>query len=542
MMRVGVYAQSGPQGASIADHASKGGEWKKMHLDEKPLFRGAYLSLTLFLCGATVLVVEIIGARMVSSYFGSSIYVWSSLITVTLVSLALGYWLGGSYAERRPGATSMYDVVLTAAASLIAVPLLRAPVLGLFAPLGIRAGSFLAVIALFMLPLFLLGMVTPCAIGLASGRSTAVAALTGRLYAISTLGSVVGALASGFLLVPLIPVDGIVMVFAAFLAATAAVPFAAGGNYGRAGAALMLLILSLVKFLLPAELPRSGDAAVLFRQNSPYADIRVIESASGRSLLANGIMQGSMDRNGFPADRYFYSVDTLVRTYRPDTRDTLVIGLGTGAYPKLQYANGLRADVVEIDPVMRTAAMRYFGFREERGKLYVQDGRDYLRSTEKKYDCVFIDVYTAESLPIHLFTVESFLLAAGSLKDDGIIAINFHDARDERKNIASRSVVRTLQAVFRDVRAFEVQIWHDASIANTVFLASRRPLILKGTYTPFQVSGMPVNAPVPLPVSVVGSGGLLLTDAFNPLDSLYNPISETMRRATIQAFSPGLLL
>ncbi|MEK6744568.1 MAG: hypothetical protein AABZ15_13220 [Nitrospirota bacterium] len=108
-------------------------------------------------------------------------------------------------------------------------------------------------------------------------------------------------------------------------------------------------------------------------------------------------------------------------------------------------------------------------------------------------------------------------------------------------NLASRSIVRTLRAVFRDVQAFEVQVWHDASIANIVFLASSRPLVLRGAYAPVQRYGVPEKAPVPLPMPAAGSGGLLLTDAYNPLDSIYNPISESMRRATMLAFSPELM-
>ncbi|MEK6745157.1 MAG: fused MFS/spermidine synthase [Nitrospirota bacterium] len=399
-----------------------------LHKEENPFFRGGYLSFTLFLSGASVLVVEIVGARVISPYFGASIFVWSSLITVTLVALALGYWWGGRYAGQRPGIIGMYDVVLAAALSLAVVPMLRAPVLALLAPLGIRAGSFLAVTVLFLPSLFLLGMVTPCAVGIASGPGTTVAALTGRLYAISTMGSVAGALAAGLFLVPLLPVDGTFSLFAAMLAVTSAVPFIAGGRRGQAIAAFVVLLFCLIQLLWPDRLPHSGQAAVLFRQESPYADVRVIENAAGRSLLVNGIMQGSMDRDGLPADRYFYTVDALVQAYRPNTRDSLVIGLGTGAYSKLQQARGFRTDAVEIDPVVSIAAKRYFGYNEEAGALYVQDGRDYLRSTAKKYDCVFIDVYAAESLPIHLFSRESFQLAAGVLREGGIVAVNFHDA------------------------------------------------------------------------------------------------------------------
>jgi len=511
-----------------------------MPLDEKPAFRGGYLSLTLFLCGASVLVVEIVGARMISPYFGASIFVWSSLITVTLVALALGYWWGGIYSGQRPGITGMYDVVLAASVSLAVVPLLRAPILALLAPLGIRVGSFLAVTVLFLPSLFLLGMATPSAVGVASGSGTKAAALTGRLYAISTIGSVAGALAAGFFLVPILPVDGIFSSFAAVLAATSAVPFFADGKRGRATAAIVVLLLCLLQLVWPARLPNSDQAVVLFKQESPYADVRVIETSSGRSLLVNGIMQGSMDRDGIPADRYFYTVDALVHAYRPNMRDSLVIGLGTGAYPKLQMARGFKTDVVEIDPVVSIASKRYFGYNEAAGTLYVQDGRDYLRSTEKKYDCVFVDAYAAESLPIHLFSIESFQLTASVLREGGIVAVNFHDARDGRKNLATRSLARTLSAVFRDVRAFEVQPWHDSSIANIVFIASLHPLVFQESHVPLQASSALGQAPIPTPITV-GAGGVLLTDVYNPLDSIYNPISESMRRATMLAFPPELI-
>ena len=511
---------------SIFRRSAPGGEPRNMG-------RGA-LYCTIVVTGAEVLMIEIIGTRLISPYFGVSLYVWSSLITVTLLSLAAGYWVGGKVAEALPDAVHVFDLLLGAAAANAAIPLVSSLVLGFCGTLGLRPGSFSAAAILFAPPLFLLGMVTPYAVKIAARPGSPVAVLTGRLYALSTFGSVAGALGAGFFLVPLLAVDRALFLLSAVLAAVAVVPFVAWRLPVRAIIAILLAVVSLFLLLRPSVLPGTDRMQVVAQKESFYGHVRVIDSASTRSLLLNGIVQGSVDRSGMPVDRYFYFIDRLVAAYRPAAREFLVVGLGAGSFHRLRRGRATRIDTVEIDPAVCDIARSHFGYREDGGSLFVEDGRYYISRARMEYDVIFIDAYAAEALSTHLFTVESFRAMERILGRAGIVVINFHDFRDAPRNIASCSIVRTLRAAFRDVLAFEVQPWHDTAIANVVFLASNAALD--------STADTAVSMQLPLPLSIDYANGALLSDVYNPLDTIYNPISEAMRNATLRAFTPNLLL
>lgn len=501
----------------------------------------ALLTLLLFTTGAAVLVVEIVGARMISPYFGVSLYVWSALITVTLISLAAGYWGGGRLAELRPDSDRLLSIVLAAAAAVAVVPLARSAVLGALGSLGLRTGALLSAAALFGAPLALLGMVTPYAVRISARSIEGVAALTGRVFALSTVGSVAGALATGFVLAPLLSVDRILYLLSAALAGLAALSWALLRRPIRAAIALAVATAALVLFLLPASLPQAGPLKVVFRQESPYGEVRVIETATVRSLLLNGIVQGQMAVDGLSVNRYPFFIDALVRSYHPGARDVLVVGLGMGAYHALQRGRGVRVDTVEIDPVVCAVAKDLFGYRDDGGRLVVEDGRWFLGSTAERYDAVVIDAFSAETLPIHLFSHEAFRSMARALRPGGIVALNIHDFHDQARNLSFRSLVRTMRTVFQDVRAFEIEPWREQPVRNIALLASQRELVMVRSMEEVLHSRTPAagTALVPIPLS---DDGVLLTDAYNPLDSIYRPISENMRALTQAAFPPEVLL
>ncbi len=161
------------------------------------------LYLTVFLTGAAVMVVELLGTRMIAPFYGASLYVWSSLISVTMIALALGYFCGGRWADRTKR-TGLSMIIAMAALMILLIPWVTRPVLLATDPLGLRAGSFVSALVLFSPCLTLLGMVGPFAIKLATTRLEGIGASSGNIYAISTLGSVIGTLVLGFFLFPLV--------------------------------------------------------------------------------------------------------------------------------------------------------------------------------------------------------------------------------------------------------------------------------------------------------------------------------------------------
>lgn len=489
---------------------------------------GYYLIFTMFVTGASILVIEIVGARIISPYYGTSLYVWSSLITVTLLSLAVGYWRGGVIADSSPDGERLYSLIFEGAIYLALVPFFKTYILSSASSLDLRLGALLSSFALFFLPLTLLSMVTPYAVRLGVGRVEDVGKTTGLFYAASTMGSLAGAIATGFILIPLLHVDKIVYLLSMVLAILVAVPWILSRRFLKASLAFGLVAICSFFLFRTGELPHTGEYKVIYSSESPYGEVRVVEGRGNRTLMLNGIVQGQMNRSGYPVNNYFYFTDALIQSYRPDTKDVLVIGLGIGALPRILKDRGIKVDAVEIDPVVGDVARRFFGFNDDAGRLYIEDGRYFIEKTRSSYDFVYLDTYASDTIPYHLFSMESFLSMKKIMRESGVLAINFHDYRDAWKAASTKAILKTLKMVFKDVQVFEVEPWGDGRYRNISFLASMADL------TPTLVGGKIL---IPNPVSIDAEGGVLISDGYNPVDIMYAPMAKILRETTQKSFA-----
>lgn len=160
-----------------------------------------FLYGAVFFTGAVILTIEIVGTRVLAPFYGSTIYVWSSLITVTLLALALGYFFGGRLADRRPHMQRLFTVLFFSGILVLLIPSYASVALHATNPLGIRLGPLTASLLLFAPPIFLLGIVSPFAVKLATRSLQKLGVTAGNLYALSTIGSLAGGLFTGFYLV-----------------------------------------------------------------------------------------------------------------------------------------------------------------------------------------------------------------------------------------------------------------------------------------------------------------------------------------------------
>ncbi|MEK7583686.1 MAG: fused MFS/spermidine synthase, partial [Patescibacteria group bacterium] len=261
-----------------------------------------FLYGTLFITGGVILVIEIAGSRVVAPFYGSSIFVWSSLITVTLASLAIGYALGGALADRKPQYTVLYVPIFIAGLFTILIPKLAPWALTVTRGLGITYGPLLSAALLFTLPLLLLAMMTPAAIRIQSTIVQQVGATAGRLYAVSTVGSLVGALVVGFVLIPFIGVSRIMTGSGVVLIVTALL-WVLSLRHMRA--ALVMAVVSITFFLIPdAPLSAASDATLLYKTPSFYGEIRVVEKGAQRLLLVDGVSQTIVSTGPSPLSFY----------------------------------------------------------------------------------------------------------------------------------------------------------------------------------------------------------------------------------------------
>jgi spermidine synthase len=394
------------------------------------------LGTVVFAGGAGTLATEIAASRLLAPYFGNSTIVWANIIGLILVYLSLGYWLGGKVADRRPeprllGAMVLVAAVVIAATPFVARPILDVAVRGLDAvSVGAVVGSFFAALALFAVPVTLLGAVSPFAIRLALENVGEAGSVAGRLYALSTIGSIVGTFASALVTIPLAGTQRTMVGSAALLALAAALLLGARWH------AATVLVGGLL--FIPAGTIKPSEG-LLYESESTYQYVQVVEDEDGsRSLRLNegiashSVWHASSVLTGGAWDM-FLVVPPLAG--RP-VEKVLVIGNAGGtvarAYGEL-YAD-IRVDGVEIDPAVTEAGRRLMGLEDNPNlRVITADGRPYLELTDERYDVIIVDAYRQPYIPFYLATKEFFELARARLTPGGVLALNVATVPGDRR-------------------------------------------------------------------------------------------------------------
>jgi len=387
------------------------------------------LTIVIALAGAATLALEIVGTRILGPWYGVSLDLWSALIATTLAALALGYWLGGRFADKGATARGLATVLALAGAWTLALPWMVAPLVQAATPLGLRSAMLTLAVVLFGPPLVLLGMVGPLAIRLSARSLEEVGRVAGNVFAVSTLASVAAALATGFWLIPVLGVRGLTLLVGA------GVLFAAGvalysGRRGAERVLGLLLAMGAATVLVPRHAARTEASALVTRGEtrafveSPYAELRVVDTGGLRYLLIDGgahtieVIESELSRHPYVAAASVLP-DAFVQPGR-----ALILGLGGGSLAKLYQRAGWTVDAVEIDTAVTRLAAQEFGFKPFHARVYNGDGRRYLATTRQGYDLIVFDAYGSASIPFHLVTREAFALAKARLNPGGILALN----------------------------------------------------------------------------------------------------------------------
>lgn len=385
------------------------------------------LSALVFGAGIGALATEITASRLLEPYFGSSTIVWANLIGVILAGLAVGYWLGGRLADRRPRASVLGLVVLGAALCVAALPFVAKPFLNVTVDgldqvsAGAAIGSFFAVLLLFAPPVILLGMVSPFAIRLAVVTVETAGVVAGRLYALSTAGSLVGTFLPALVLIPAIGTQRTFVAVAALLALSACLVL--GARYLVVAAALGALLA------VPPGAVKS-EAGLLHEETSQIEYIRVLQRPDGRRVLQ--LNEGVAVHSVWRADSVLtggewdapLALPSLLG--RPLERAAILgNAAGTTARALGFYYPRASLDGVELDPAVSRVGRRYFGMGEIHNlTVHDEDARPFLRSTHRRYDLVVVDAYHQPYVPFYLATREFFALVREHLTPGGIVVLN----------------------------------------------------------------------------------------------------------------------
>ncbi len=388
----------------------------------------ALLKIVVVVTGAVLMALEILGSRVLAPRYGSSVYVWGSLISTFLLALSVGYAVGGRIADRRPSLAALSTVLSIAAVLMLPCVVWAQGILDWIATFGwdVRWSALAAAIVLFLPPSLAIGMVTPFAVRIGIRRMEAAGTVSGGYAALSTAGSIAGTLAATFLLIPAFSVRTLLIGLAGTLLVCAAVLVRDRVSAIAAVIAAVALLAAVTERSPPA--PSNGET-LLLRQDTPYHHLVVTQLDTSRWLRFDALTQSGIDLSEPYRSLVGYDEALLAAlAFRPGIRRVCVIGLGGGSFQRALARMRPEAEIdsVEIDPAVRDVARKYFLYQEsDRVRTVIADGRVFLSRPGPAYDLIVLDAFNSTGVPFHLTTREFFQIVRRRLSADGVFAANF---------------------------------------------------------------------------------------------------------------------
>jgi len=443
---------------------------------------------TVFITGAAILIIEIAAFRILAPYFGNTLYSTSSIIGVVLGALSIGYYTGGILADRYPSRSLFFLLILLAGIFSLLIQVLADTVLRLLGySLDMIIGPAVMSTVLFFVPSAILGMMSPFAIKLLSIDSREMGRISGSVFFWSTLGSIFGSFAAGFVLIPRLGISTIVISVGLAL-------IAIGGLGSISFLRKHSIIFLVLTFFIPGGIGLSIDVRnavspdnIIYEDDGFYSLIRVQDTKIGdraaRILTLDRDTHGVLLRDDF--DSFFTYLDyfPIYKLVNPEAKNFLFIGGGAYVAPRdilLDHANSaIRVEVAEIEPGLLDLARRYFDLPEDsRLTNTVMDGRRFLANREDgTYDVIFGDAYSSSlSIPSHLVTTEFFNLVRNKLGPHGVFVGNFIGNPSRGKNLLLASEIKTFRSVFPNSYFFAVTSLKKEGPQNFIFLGIKNDI------------------------------------------------------------------
>ncbi|HXS45957.1 MAG TPA: fused MFS/spermidine synthase [Solirubrobacterales bacterium] len=478
------------------------------------------LPALVFVVGAASLGAEIAAARLLAPYFGASTIVWANTIGVVLVALSVGYWFGGRFADRHPHLRGLCLLVLVASLLIAAVPFAARPFLGFSVDafdtvsVGGFAGSLFGVLVLVAVPVTLLGAASPWAVRLAVGDPARAGEVVGRLYAISTAGSLFGTMIAALLLIPLLGTQRTFLVFALALAMVGAIGL--GWRFIAVPLALALVISAPVGTIKAADTGR-----VLYEAETTHQYARVVERPDGSRVLElnEGQAVHSLYTPGsYLTDDYWDGhlyLPFAARRSPPARIAILGNAGGTVARAFGHFFPATAVDAVEIDAELTDLGRRFLDLRNPRMRVFAEDARPWLERMPGGYDAIMVDAYRQPYIPFYLATREFFELVRKRLAPGGIAIVNVGhpEGSDELERVLGRTMAAVFPRVLRD----------PIETTNTLLAASGGPLTAARLGRNLDALPPALRAPARLAAEDLGprlAGGEVYTDDRAPVEWL----------------------
>ena len=483
--------------------------------------------------GLASLGIEFAAARLLAPFFGQSLFIWGTLIGLILIYLTIGYYAGGRLADRRPDSRLLFQLTAAAALLTAVIPIVSRPILSgaqsgfAQVSVGLVLGSLISVIVLFAAPVILLGMVSPFVIRLRIRELETAGNAAGAVYALSTLGSILGTFVPVFWLIPTYGTRPTIFILALLLGV-----ISAAGLYepGRRRLYLLIPVLIVIIALLSGGAIRAATYGTrVFETESAYSYIQVVKSGTETQLLLD---EGSAVHSIYdPTSLYTHGYwdDVLLAPYFGSGRvpgRVALVGLAGGTVARQFTAidGPIPIDGVELDPKIVDVGRRYFHMTEPNLHVTVADGRYWMATRAGRYDVILVDAYRQPYIPFYLTTREFFESAKAHLQPDGVVAINV--GRTPTDNRLVDALTGTLNAVFPNVFTIET----NQRFTNTVIYATSSPANVAKFLARAQAETNPKLQPIITDALANGNirrvpaNGIVFTDDLAPVERLIDDI------------------
>jgi len=431
----------------------------------------------------TALAVELSASRLLGNVFGSTNLVWASIIGLILIYLTVGYWLGGKVADKNPQHKDFYRILLWASLTVGLVPMVSRPILRVTAnafdqfQMPILAGAFVTVMILFIIPVTLLGMVSPFALKLSLRDAQVVGKTAGRLSAISTLGSFLGTFLPVLVLIPLIGTYRTFLFFSSLLMLVATIGFWVYVDVKSWLKYAWMPVVLILLWIFGAQGPDKATENLIYEGESAYNYIQVVEYNDYRYLRLNE-GQG-MHSIYHPTQLNYYGPWSQVLVapfFNPpllhleSVERMAIVGLAAGTSARQAEAvyGEIEIDGFEIDPLIVEVGQTYFDMNQPNLNVHVQDGRWGLTRSPGGYDVISVDAYRPPYIPWHMTTLEFFQIVHEKLAEDGVMVINIGRSPLDRTLI--NDLGTTIRQVFPTIFVMDIP-----NSFNTILFASKQP-------------------------------------------------------------------
>ncbi|GMW02959.1 MAG: hypothetical protein AMXMBFR84_40950 [Candidatus Hydrogenedentota bacterium] len=506
-----------------------------------------YLYFTVFMGGLTTLAVEFTASRMLQTVYGTSNLVWANVIGVVLAFLTLGYFLGGRIADKNPDASRFYVLVALAGFSSVFFLLLTSALLKTGAAamaqmnVGAIAGCLVGVLFALAIPVTLLGCLSPFAIRLAVRDVAEAGRISGRIYAVSTWGSILGAYVPVLFVIPMAGSRLSALIFGGLLLCVGIV----GALQSRPRKAYAVLLLPLL--LAPPSYAWAfgslkNSPGQIFEKESAYNYIEIIRKDNCTYLYLNeGAGFHSLhceDADSQPQGVYTaLLVAPFMRTPTgtfPEVRRVAVVGLAAGTISHLydRFFHPAQIDGIELDPEIVDAGRRYFDMNEPNLNVIIGDGRYELNRQSGPYDVVVLDAYKVPYIPWHLTTAEFFEEIRSKLSDDGVVSLNVVALPNDRRLV--EAIAATMRTVYPSVHVFNVPWSMNNILVATVQETSQENLVANIAALPEDTSSVLVDALAAAAQNFIpgDEGGIVFRDERAPVESI---VDSTLIRYLLTA-------